>query len=109
MTAWTPRRYPEAPGYKARKTSLDAARGMTERAPKLRDRIFDSLKTEGPATPEIIAERLGEPLMNVRPRLSELAKLGLVFDTGRRGEAQGGRRAIVWGAGLTAYPQEQRP
>jgi hypothetical protein len=34
--------------------------------------------------------------MNVRPRLSELSKQGLVIDSGARGTAMGGRRAIIW-------------
>lgn len=50
------------------------------------------------ATPEQVALRLGVPLMNVRPRCSELARLGLIEDSRVRRLAMGGRKAIVWKA-----------
>lgn len=93
--------YPDEPGWKARETSRQAAEGVAPVAGSLRARVFDSLKTAGPGTPEDIAARLGEPVMNIRPRLSELAttkgnRRALIVDTGQRGPAMGGRRAIIW-------------
>lgn len=89
--------YPDAPGAKARDTSRMAAAGMAPRARSLRARVYDAIK-EQPGTPEQIALRLGEPLMNVRPRCSELAAKGLIEDSVQRGTAMGGRKAIVWRA-----------
>ena len=87
--------YPDAPGYKARDTSRAAAEGIAPQAKSLRARIFDALKAMAD-TPEGVADRLGEPVMNCRPRFSELSARGLIRDSGRRGPAMGGRRAIVW-------------
>ena len=87
--------YPIAPGFKVQETSKAAAKGMAPKAGTLRERVLAALR-EAPGTPEDVAARLNEPVMNVRPRISEARALGLVKDTGRRGEAFGGRRAIIW-------------
>jgi predicted ArsR family transcriptional regulator len=87
--------YPEAPGWKARDTAQAAAEAIAPEAKSLKARVMAALK-KAPGTPEQIAHRIGAPLMNVRPRLSELSALGLVVDSGARGQAMGGRKAIVW-------------
>lgn len=87
--------YPHHPGFKARQTAKDAADGIAPKAKSLRMRVYDAIK-EMPGTPEDIAERLGEPVMNIRPRTAELSARGLIEDTGIRGLAMGGRRAIIW-------------
>ena len=87
--------YPNAPGWKGRATSREAAQGMAPKATTIRDRVLASLKRY-PGTPEDIAGRIAEPVMNVRPRFSELAAKGLIEDTGRRGPASGGRWATIW-------------
>lgn len=87
--------YPDGPGFKVRETSRAAAAAMAPQAKSLRARVFDELK-RAPGTPEQIAHRLKEPLMNVRPRCSELAAKGLIIDSEARGTAMGGRRAIIW-------------
>jgi hypothetical protein len=61
----------------------------------LRARVYEAIKSK-PDTPEGIAQRLREPVLNVRPRCSELAARGLIEDSGSRGDAMGGKRAIVW-------------
>lgn len=93
----TPAQYPDAPGWKARETSRAAAEGIAPRAKTLRERVLDAVRAE-PGTPEAIADRLGEPVMNCRPRLSELSARALVKDSGRRGPAMGGRKSIIWEA-----------
>ncbi len=87
--------YPSSPGWKARSTSRDAAAGIAAKAGPLRDRVLAEVRRR-PGTPEQISDRIREPLMNVRPRLSELAAKGLVEDSGKRGDAAGGRKAIIW-------------
>ena len=87
--------YPDAPGWKAQSTSKAAAEGVTPKAGSLRSRCYDALK-ERPGTAEDLAERLGAPVMNIRPRLSECFARGLIRDSGRRGPAMGGQRAIIW-------------
>jgi len=87
--------YPNAPGWKARDTAQAAAEAIAPHAKSLRARVYDELK-KAPGTPEQIAHRLREPLMNVRPRMSELSAKGLIEDSGARGTAMGGRKAIIW-------------
>lgn len=87
--------YPNRPGFKARETAKAAADGLAPKAGSLRARVYDALK-HGPMTPEEIADLIGEPVMNVRPRLSELSAKDLIEDSGLRGEAMGGRKAIKW-------------
>lgn len=87
--------YPDHPGFKARDTSRDAAEAIAPAAKTLRAQVYEEIKRL-PGTPEQIAKRLMCPLMNVRPRCSELAAQGLIADSGMRGQASGGRRAIVW-------------
>lgn len=87
--------YPEGPGWRTRDTSRAAAAAIAPVVKSLRARVFDALKAR-PDTPEGVAERLGEAVHSIRPRVSELAARNLVYDTGRRGVAMGGRNAIVW-------------
>lgn len=89
--------YPDAPGYKARSTSRAAAEGVAPKAGTLRARVLDAIRAR-PGTPEEIAARLGEPVLNTRPRTSELVRMGLIEDSGERRKAMGGRSAIVWQA-----------
>lgn len=92
-----PARYPDVPGARRRDTSKAAADAIAPRVGSLRERVLACVKLK-PGTPERIANILGEPVMNIRPRLSELSKTGLVKDSGRRGKAMGGRKAIIWEA-----------
>lgn len=87
--------YPNGPGWKARETSRAAADAIAPQAKSLRARVYDEIK-KAPGTPEQIAHRLKVPLMNVRPRCSELAAKGLIVDSEARGTAMGGRKAIIW-------------
>jgi predicted ArsR family transcriptional regulator len=89
--------YPDTPGFKARETSAEAARSVGHRAAGLRAHVLASI-TSLPGTPEEVAARLGQPVHSIRPRFSELAAKGLIEDSGERGEAMGGKRAIRWRA-----------
>lgn len=100
--------YPDAAGWKARETSREAAEAVTPKAKTLRQRVLETV-AQRPASPEQIAKALGEPVMNIRPRLSELAKLNLVEDSGMRAIAMGGRKAIVWRTTARAGDQAASP
>lgn len=90
--------YPDTPGHKGnRDTGRAAAAGMEPKAGTIRARVLAAIR-EKPGTPEEIAERIREPVMNVRPRISECSVLGLVEDSGERAKAMGGRMAIRWKA-----------
>lgn len=89
--------YPDTPGHKGRDTGRAAAAGIEPRAGTIRARVLAAIR-ELPGTPEEIAERIGEPVLNCRPRTSELAAKALIYDSGERRMAMGGRMAIVWAA-----------
>jgi hypothetical protein len=61
------------------------------------EKVLDYLRAhrEG-ATAAGIASAIGHPIWPVRSVLSYLHRLGLVMDSGRRGEGARGRRVIVW-------------
>lgn len=89
--------YPDSPGFKCAGTSQEAAEGIAPKAQKDRAKVLAALQ-QAPGSPEQIAERTGLPLMNVRPRCSELGGKGLIRKTSQRGPAMGGRKATVWEA-----------
>ncbi len=89
-------------------TSRLAALAVASRAPTLRQRVLEIL-SEGPAIPETIfaqmrAEGVRTVLTSIRPRCSELARMGLITDSGRREKGEGGCSAIVW---RVTTPDEQ--
>ena len=80
-------------------TSAEAA--QTVNAKTQREWVLDGF-SGGPGTPEQVVARLAKRgvhimLMSARPRCSELARLGLIRDTTRRGIGAGGCKAIIWG------------
>jgi len=83
-------------------TSRLAAIAKAATAPKQRERVYGVLLASGYAmTPEQIARALHDAgrrdmLMSIRPRCSELARLGLIYDSGERGIGEGGCKAIKW-------------
>jgi len=89
-------RYPHAPGWKARETAKQAAEEMKPRAPTIQARIMDSMRKGYGYTPDAFAEAHGLSPLAVRPRFSELAKLGKIKDSGRRASNGSGRKAIIW-------------
>lgn len=90
-------RYPYRPGHKKRDTSRAAAKAIEDRAPTLRDQclaIFSYFCVD--ATADEVAEKLDKSLLAIRPRITELARMGLITDTGQRRENASGKMAIVW-------------
>lgn len=78
-----------------RETSLDAADAMADRAPILRARVLGVLAT-GDHTADEVAAKLGESVLAIRPRVTELAKAGRIADSEARRKSASGRNAIVW-------------
>lgn len=89
--------YPLTAGFKRHGTSQDAAKAITPRAPTLRDRVLALLQKDAHTADEC-ASRLGETVLSVRPRLSELVKMGLIYDTGLTSKNASGVRASIWRA-----------
>jgi hypothetical protein len=88
--------YPCAPGMKARDTSSDAAEQIAPRAKRLRESVHALFVAGLKFTADECAEAVGENILSIRPRLSELAARGLIVDSGRRRSNASGKSAIVW-------------
>jgi len=76
-------------------TSKSAAKSMTKRAPKDRERVLKAI-AKRPMTDEQIATKLRMSPNTARPRRVELVALGLVESKGTR-KTSSGRLAQVWG------------
>lgn len=102
-----------APRWKASsigETAREAAENQAkpEKAPTLRRRVLADIERR-PAIPEMVLGSLRQQgvktvLTSVRPRCSELARMGLIKDSGLRLPGEGGGNAIVW----TATSAEER-
>jgi len=90
-------RYPAAPGYKRGGTSKAAADSMKEKAPTLRQKVLDVLFHQELTADECAAE-VGKSLLSIRPRLTELLRLGKIADTGETRHNASGKQATVWRA-----------
>jgi hypothetical protein len=88
--------YPDAPGYKRDGTSAEAADAVQPKAQLLRAMILVQLQRM-PLTADECADRMNRSILSVRPRFSELERLGHIRDSGaRRRNVVSGHRAIVW-------------
>lgn len=87
--------YPVAPGAKEDTTSLEAALTASKRVLTLRKRVLDAIAAL-PGTADEIAERLGETVLAIRPRFSELRKMDRIEPTGQRRKNDSGSSAHVW-------------
>ena len=58
--------------------------------------VLLALAEHGPGTDDAIAQRAGSYRYTMAPRRNELRQLGLVIDTGTKGETGHGGRASVW-------------
>ena len=87
--------YPHDPGYKADGTSMDAAQSVAQCASDGRLICLRALVVHGPMTADEVAERTGLDRLYVRPRMSELTKLGSIRANGQRRRNQSGRWAAV--------------
>jgi len=89
--------YPDCPASRPVDTSIEAAERIEERAPDIRDRALSIIRSAGVmgATADEVAERLHLTVLSVRPRISELKKMGLICDSEVRRTNRSGRRAAV--------------
>lgn len=89
--------YPASPGFKVSGPSQGAAIGYAKRASTLRQRVFDEIADAiFGLTADECAERMGETVLAIRPRFTELASVGCIEDTGLRRKNRSGRNATVW-------------
>lgn len=88
--------YPNIPGSKAPGTSEEAADSMRDSAPTLRAKALEVLRKCGGATADEVAWTLDKSVLAIRPRITELSKMGLIQDAGYRRRNKSGRNAVVW-------------
>ncbi len=99
-------RYPLSPGFKEGTTSRLAAARAAEDAETVRAAVLAELQGR-PLTADEVAALLGLSILTVRPRVSELRKLGkvrprLVDGRQDRRKNDSGASAIVWEIGREA-------
>lgn len=87
----------EAPHNRTR-TSIAAADSVRTSSGTRRSVVLAALRSWGPMTQDAIALALGWPIQSVNPRINELAKAGVIRDTGEVRRTQAGRNAVVWEA-----------
>ena len=89
--------YPDAPGFKVAGPSKMAAEKVASTSTKLRAAVLEEFK-QNPArlTADEIATSLNLSVLSVRPRVSELHRLGMIERTGSRRRNDSGRTATVW-------------
>lgn len=79
-------------------TSRHAATLIVPHMPAQRQRVYDWLVVNGPATDEEISEGLNMNPSSVRPRRLELEQAGLVVESLPSRTTKSGRRASAWKA-----------
>ena len=89
--------YPDAPGFKVPGPSQMAAEKVAPASAKLRAAVLEEFK-RNPAglTADEIATSLNLSVLSVRPRVSELNRLGMIKQTGVRRRNASGLTATVW-------------
>lgn len=88
------------PGWKEPTTSRDAARAIASSAPLMRERALAEINAAGMGglTADEVAAKLGETVLSIRPRISELANRNppLIVKTGQRRINASGLWAKCW-------------
>ena len=89
--------YPDAPGFKVAGPSKLAAEKVAPASAKLRSAVLEEFKRH-PAglTADEIATLLNRSVLSVRPRVSELNRLGMIEQTKIRRRNGSGMSATVW-------------
>lgn len=88
-------KYPDEPGWKEGDTAREAAESMSLRAVMLRKRCYDLIRRYPEHTADEIADLLGESLLAIRPRISELRRMQYIRNHGR-GCNRSGMAAHRW-------------
>lgn len=92
-----PAPYPWGPAARATDTSQQAAVDMEPKVDTLRAKALEAIKSAADGlTADEVAAVLGESILAIRPRITELWKLGYLMQTTKRRKNQSGKSAIVW-------------
>ena len=95
--------YPCCPSPGVTDTSRQAAEAILPRVQTLREKALAVIR-ERPSSADEVSEALNESVLSMRPRVTELFKLGLIYDSGQRRKNQYGRNCIVW----TTVPEQTK-
>lgn len=102
LAAYFDHDYPDVPGAKDRSEgspSTEAAATIAPRAPQLRTLVLWHLNRHPDRlTTDECAEMMGESVLSVRPRFSELHREGAIKKTRARRRNSSGMSATVWRA-----------
>jgi predicted transcriptional regulator len=99
--------YPDSPGFKAAGTSAEAAELMAPSAKTLRaDVLRTMIRAQRPMTADEIATEMKRSILSVRPRVSELHRLGMVRPTGGRSKNDSGMSAALWEVVRPSIPED---
>lgn len=90
--------------FKKRGTSSEAAAGVAKTSAYWREQVKLALAYMGEAAPHDIADYFQVDVTTIRPRCTELLKLGAIRETGARSKTPAGRSAAVL---RLATPQER--
>jgi len=72
--------YPHHPGSKTGDTSQLAADSMAGIAPTLRRVVLEEIKNSEGLTADEVADKIRVSILSIRPRVSELRRMGLIED-----------------------------
>jgi predicted ArsR family transcriptional regulator len=87
--------YPKAPGFKVHGASEVAACAMADKAMQI-PVLKELANHSGGATADEIAKALGLSILSIRPRVSQLRRLGKIEEIGARRKDESGMSATVW-------------
>jgi hypothetical protein len=90
--------YPNHPGYKVVGPSKEAADKIATKAPNLREQAFEIFKQHHRLglTADELAFLLNVSVLSIRPRVSELFRMGIIEDSKTRRTNQSGSTVTVW-------------
>lgn len=91
--------YNGMPGFKVSGPSQEAAEKVSARVNYLQGKCLEALRAHGPMTADEIAEKVGETILSIRPRLSELVS----EKYGRQVEKTKERRKNISGCSATVW------
>ena len=100
--------YPYSPAPGQTDTSAAAAEGIAPSVGRLQQIALAAVRGAGSwgLTTQELAEQTNVDFSSIQPRTSELRRLGLIRDSGRRRPNRSGKRTIVWEAAKDATKQE---
>ncbi len=87
-----------SPPFSNSTTSREAAKWIEPDARSLRGAVLIYLRRTGGTTAQEVERDLELSGNTVRPRIRELVKAGLVYDSGETRVLASGRKAIIWRA-----------